>query len=123
MIFRIVDLVKAVNVWVRKAFGYVFIPGLWFGFALVLHGLVFLASLGTSNCNMQLAQLFLFDFLARSEIVVVIALPVVEKGWSLRKINRITTTATSERSFSQLGQLIWTPGAQSSSPSVPSSLI
>ena len=89
------------------------------GFGLVF---VFLAFLGTSNCNMQLDQCFLFDFLARSDIVVVIALPVVEKGWSLRKINRITT-ATSERSFSQLSQLIWTPGAQSSSPSVPSSLI
>ena len=61
---------------------------------------------------MQLAQCFLSDFLARSEIVVVIALPVVEKGWSLRKIIRITTAATSERSFSQLSQLIWTPGAQ-----------
>ena len=89
------------------------------GFGLVF---AFLAFLETSNCNMQLDQCFSFDFLARSDIVVVIALPVVEKGWSLRKINRITT-ATSERSFSQLSQLIWTPGAQSSSPSVPSSLI
>ena len=122
MIFLIVDLVKAVNVWVQ-AFGYVFSLGLWYGFAMVFV-LFFLAFLGTSNnCNMQLAQCFLSDFLARSEIVVVIALPVVEKGWSLRKINRITTTATSERSFSQLSQLIWTPGAQSSSPSVPKSLI